>query len=224
MFILPCYNKTLLGEKDKYLRVCDSKYHSHTILRNFMLDKGYTEAPLSSISCDPDGSFSGMQCEGTKCKCKDKSGKDYSPMVETKASSGCNCARDNALLTSLNQNPNIQCRGNNGGYYEYHSDLNGAYCVDKLGIRMSSKVKPEFCHLLGCGAAANCQGGNTGLGPDGQADGSYKQCSAVCEANGKDCPACVYSSYIGDETSECEDLIGSDTDLTVCTDLNHGNT
>ncbi|CAL4104823.1 unnamed protein product, partial [Meganyctiphanes norvegica] len=64
MFILPCYNKTLLGEADKYLRLCDSKGHAHSSLREFVLGKGVEDAPLQTVSCDPDGSFSNMQCVG----------------------------------------------------------------------------------------------------------------------------------------------------------------
>ncbi|CAL4104821.1 unnamed protein product, partial [Meganyctiphanes norvegica] len=119
------------------------------------------------------------------------------------------CMRDETLLA--NQNKEIMCKGGAGGYYLYHSDANGAYCVDEHGIRSSPKVKPEFCGLLGCNDAFSCRNGFT------------SQCRKVCQYHEEECPLCVYASYKGEDTSECDALHVPDSDNLKCTDAFNGN-
>ncbi|KAF2356713.1 Thyroglobulin type-1, partial [Trinorchestia longiramus] len=68
--LLPCFNRTLIG--DQYLRQCESREHAHNVFIKTMTQKGILVVPSAPVTCTIDGSYAARHCEGSSCSCFSK--------------------------------------------------------------------------------------------------------------------------------------------------------
>nr|XP_045621986.1 uncharacterized protein LOC123772699 [Procambarus clarkii] len=181
MNILPCYNATTTGQQ--YLRRCDSVYHAHYLLLDYMKAKNM-QGPSITLNCDPDGSYGGLQYsfDGTY-RCYDKYDNKYDSLIAQPAGGGCNCARDRLLYQENHMIVTLTCTTSDyaaaGVYNQFQVAGEVIYCVDQDGIRASSIILEKFKDKLNCAKAVECQNGN------------LKSCDEVCDG----CPNDAYPAY-----------------------------
>lgn len=179
MHLLPCYNKTLIGEQ--YLRRCESEYHAHAKVIE-ALDETGVNGPQTFANCDQDGSYESRQCNQELCNCKDKYN---SATLCFSLEKDCQCARDKKYYMDTNSKMTVKCEVNTGSYEEVQDQTAYKYCVDEDGIRSGPLVKKSKDYTLICDEAYLCQknGANT----------ADRHCDKVCTFNVMyDCPLEAY--------------------------------
>ncbi|XP_042867027.1 uncharacterized protein LOC122249906 [Penaeus japonicus] len=123
-------------------------------LYEVMARKG-VQGPSTSLKCDEDGSYAGMQCSGNVCRCYDK----YLNIIGGLTKTGCQCSRDIWMNDQLNIAAGISCEVDSGSYAEVQTRSTYAFCVDEDGVRAGPLVHETVAENLACGAARLCQEG-----------------------------------------------------------------
>ncbi|XP_042207770.1 uncharacterized protein LOC121856343 [Homarus americanus] len=175
--LLPCYNKTEMGEK--YLRRCESQYEAYAELVDLMAFKG-VQGPSTLLKCDPDGSYNSKQCDTQMCRCYDKY---MDQALSYPSGDGCRCARDRQLYLENKIQLEIKCKVNTGTYEPIQPRGKYAFCVDSDGVRAGPMVYMEYIENLSCNTALSCQAAGG------------RACNMTCSK----CPDEAYYKYDGNQ-------------------------
>jgi len=143
-----------------YLRKCDSQLKAASQIQLKLMDHGSQLQPMETNKCDPDGSFSPKQCEGSECKCFDKNMNQLGSFSYLRTiPDPCKCARDAITFQQFNM-PTLSCDAL-GNYKSLQEIGDYLFCVDTDGVKSSDVVKidaADLCiKLVECiGSSYNC--------------------------------------------------------------------
>ncbi|XP_069122582.1 thyroglobulin-like [Argopecten irradians] len=103
--------------------------------------------------CEPDGTYSPMQCKGASCHCKSAEGIQITDNFEIGQTdkSSCRCARDEYEFTQTKMlGQTFDCTAT-GGYTPVQCTGSVCFCVDFKGDRAGpGSVNIAFVSQLGC--------------------------------------------------------------------------
>ncbi|GAB1605669.1 hypothetical protein Ahia01_000849200, partial [Argonauta hians] len=103
--------------------------------------------------CEPDGTFSRVQCHGSECFCSHSDGTQipgFKAPIHESQDMDCNCARDQFeyLKTKL-VGKMFRCEPN-GNYNKVQCLGSACYCVDKLGKQVGGSVHISKSESMNC--------------------------------------------------------------------------
>ena len=173
--VLPCYSNAEDG--NSYLRRCESRKVGKSKAKSILKLHGLHWVEGTDVSCDYDGSFGAVNCQGVSgssdCKCVDKNNvqiKAFRQPLTQAHDMDCHCARDATL--GVNQ---LLC-SSNGNYQEIQTFNDIEYCVDEDGFQKTPLFKKNVtdpCHLPKCKSREQ------------QCGDCNKDCQANCFSSGK---------------------------------------
>lgn len=148
---LHCYDEE--NSVTSYLKPCEEELIRALSLRYHFYLKGMDVIGLEKVKCNPDGTFSPLQCDTNRCSCTDENGKQIRSFYAENPKSTlkmitCNCARDNERAATHLQFPQLEC----GLLYQCFQEER-CFCVDEDGDVISKELNKTtadqtFCSKL----------------------------------------------------------------------------